>query len=194
MAAGAAPFKTAPADRRRALRPLLEGLHAGHGQGRLRRSRQGPAEEPLHGRHQRRRHAHQPRLRSAVLDRRPEDRARHVLRPRFGRHGRRQQELDQDHRRGHRQLRAGLLRLRLEEGRRGHHLAPAVRPEADPLQLPDQPGQLRRLPPVLLPGAVRHAEGRPARRHLPAQQPVRAGRGLGPRCRARCRSRSSTRS
>ena len=38
-----------------------------------------------------------------------------VLRPRRRRHGRRQQELDQDHRRGDRQLRAGLLRLRLEE-------------------------------------------------------------------------------
>ena len=30
-----------------------------------------------------------------------------------------------------------------------HHFAPALRPPADPLQLPDHPGELRRLPPVL---------------------------------------------
>ncbi len=54
-------------------------------------------------------------------------RPRRVLRPGLGRHGGRQQELDQDHRRGDRQLRPGLLRLRLEEGRRGHDLAPALR-------------------------------------------------------------------
>ncbi|MCK7575969.1 MAG: hypothetical protein MZV65_08775 [Chromatiales bacterium] len=64
--------------------------------------------------------------------RRRRDRAR-VLRPRRRRHGRRQQELDQDHRRGDRQLRPGLLRLRLQEVRRDHRLAPALRPEADPL-------------------------------------------------------------
>ena len=38
----------------------------------------------------------------------------------------------------HRQLRPGLLRLRLQEGRRHHHLPPALRPQADPLGLPDQ--------------------------------------------------------
>ena len=43
-----------------------------------------------------------------------------VLRPRRRRHGRRQQELDQDHRPGNRPLRAGLLRLRLEEVGRDH--------------------------------------------------------------------------
>ena len=48
----------------------------------------------------------------------------------------------------HRQLRAGLFRLRLEEVRRDDRLAPALRPAADPLQLPDLEGQLRRLPPV----------------------------------------------
>ena len=40
---------------------------------------------------------------------------------------------------------------------RGDHLPPALRPEAHPLHLPDQPGQLRGLPPVQLPGAA----GRP---------------------------------
>ena len=52
---------------------------------------------------------------------------RPLLGPRIRRHGRRQQELDQDHRRGDRQLRPGLLRLRLEEGRRGHGLPPPFR-------------------------------------------------------------------
>ena len=51
-----------------------------------------------------------------------------VLRPGRGRHRRRQQELHQDHRRGDRQLRPGLLRLRLQEVRRDHHLPPALRP------------------------------------------------------------------
>ena len=44
------------------------------------------------------------------------------------RHRRRQQELGEDHRRRHdRQLCPGLLRLRLEEGRCDHGLAPALR-------------------------------------------------------------------
>ena len=47
----------------------------------------------------------------------------------------RQQELDQDHRRGDRQLRPGLLCLRLQEGRRGHHLPPPLRARSDPLVL-----------------------------------------------------------
>jgi pyruvate-ferredoxin/flavodoxin oxidoreductase len=57
----------------------------------------------------------------------------HVLRPRRRRHRGREQELHQDHRRGDRLPRAGLLRLRLEEVRRDHHLAPALRPQPDPL-------------------------------------------------------------
>jgi pyruvate-ferredoxin/flavodoxin oxidoreductase len=56
------------------------------------------AEEPLHHRHRRRREPHQPELRSGVLDRRSEDRARAVLRAGLRRHRGRQQELDQDHR------------------------------------------------------------------------------------------------
>ena len=43
--------------RRRALRPLLEGIHAGPRQGGLREPRRGGAEEPLHRRHRRRRDA-----------------------------------------------------------------------------------------------------------------------------------------
>ena len=84
-------------------------------------------EEPLHRRHQGRRHPHQPGLRSRLLHRSPRHRARAVLRPGRGWHGRRQQELDQDHRRRDRQLRPRLLRLRLEEVRLDDHLAPALR-------------------------------------------------------------------
>ena len=62
-----------------------------------------------------------------------------------------------------------------------HHLAPALRSQADPLHLPDQQGQLRRLPPVLLPRALRHAAGSAEPGAIvPAEQPLRPGRGLGP--------------
>ena len=60
--------------------------------------------------------------------------------------------------------------------------------------LSDHAGQLRRLPPVQLPGAVRRAEVRRARRDLPAEQPVRPGRGLGPPAALGAGGRSSTRS
>jgi pyruvate-ferredoxin/flavodoxin oxidoreductase len=53
-----------------------------------------------------------------------------VLRPGRRRHGRGQQEQHQDHRRGPRGARPGLLRLRLQEVRRADRLAPALRPAA----------------------------------------------------------------
>ncbi len=166
---------------RRALRPGLQGIHAGHGQGASSTScrRPRPKNHFTVGIKDDVTHTsldYDPEL----LHRSPRHGARPVLRPGRGRHRGRQQELHQDHRRGDRQLRPGLLRLRLEEVRRHHHLAPALRPQADPLQLPDRQGQLRGLPPVLLPGTHRRAEGRRARRHLPAEQPLRPGRGLGP--------------
>ena len=67
-------------------------------------------------------------------------------------------------------------------------------PQAAALQLPDHQGQFRGLPPVLVPGADRHAEGGRAGRHVPAEQPLRAGRSLGPPAAHRCSGRSSTRS
>ena len=85
------------------------------------------AQEPLHRRHRRRRDAHLAAGRPRVRHRARRRGAGRVLRPRRRRHRRRQQELDQDHRRGDRQLRPGLLRLRLEEVGRGHDLAPALR-------------------------------------------------------------------
>ena len=48
------------------------------------------------------------------------------------RHRRREQELHQDHRRPHRQVRAGLLPVRLEEDRRRDHQPPALRRYAHP--------------------------------------------------------------
>ena len=151
------------------------------------------AEKPLHGRHRRRRHPHQPRLRSRLLDRRSEDGPLPVLRPGRGRHRRRQQELHQDHRRRDRELRPGLLRLRLEEVRLHHHLPPALRSQADPLHLPDQPRQLRRLPPVHLPREARRAEECRHRAPPSCSTARTAATRSGTSCRARCRSRSSRR-
>jgi len=59
-----------------------------------------------------------------------------VLRPRVRRHGGRQQELDQDHRRGDRAARAGLLRLRLQEVGSHDRFPPPLRPPPHPLALP----------------------------------------------------------
>ena len=77
--------------------------------------------QPLHRRHRRRRDPHCRCPVDDALDIEPDDVVRAVF---FGlgrrRHGRREQELDQDHRRGDGQLRAGLLRLRLEEVGRDH--------------------------------------------------------------------------
>ena len=63
-------------------------------------------------------------------------------------------------------LRPGLLRLRLEEGGRDDHLAPALRPAADPLAVPDPARELRRLPPVPVPrrATTCSTTPRPARR------------------------------
>ena len=86
------------------------------------------AEESLHRRHQRRRHAHKSRSRSGIFGRARRRRARAFLRPRLGRHRRREQGLDQNHRREHGQFRARLLRLRFEEIGRDDDLASALRP------------------------------------------------------------------
>ena len=168
----------------------------GDGQGGLRRARRrARPQQPLHRRHRRRRHAHEPRLRPGVRHRAATTCARRVLRPRRRRHGRRQQELDQDHRRGDRQLRPGLLRLRLEEVGRDDRLAPALRPAADPLALPrSRRRQLRRLPPVRVPRADRRARARRAGRASSCSTARTARTRSGTSCRARCRSRSSRRS
>ena len=53
-----------------------------------------------------------------------------VLGPGRRRHRRREQELHQDHRRPHRQVRAGVLPVRLQEDRRRDHQPPALRRQA----------------------------------------------------------------
>ena len=77
-------------------------------------------------------------------------------------------------------LRAGLLRLRLQEVGLGDRVAPAVRARADPLHLPHRRRRLRRLPPVRSARDDEGARPRPSGRHLPAQQPLRTRPGVGP--------------
>jgi len=70
------------ARRRRSLRFIVEGIHAGDGARGLRRTGEARAEEPFHRRHHRRRDAHQPRLRRCVRRGGSAGGARGVLRPR----------------------------------------------------------------------------------------------------------------
>jgi pyruvate-ferredoxin/flavodoxin oxidoreductase len=115
---------------------------------------------------------HQPRLRPD-FDIEPADVGPlRVLRAGLRRHRRRQQEQHQDHRRGDRQLRPGLLRLRLEEVRRGDRLAPALRPEPIRSHLPDPQANFVACHQFDLPDKLRRAGRRAPGRHLPAQQPV----------------------
>ena len=91
------------AGHRRPLRPVVEGVHAGDGQGVFDELARAEPETSLHRRHRRRRDAHRASTYDPRFDIEPPDTvARGVLRPRRRRHGRRQQELDQDHRRGDR--------------------------------------------------------------------------------------------
>jgi pyruvate-ferredoxin/flavodoxin oxidoreductase len=85
--------------------------------------------------HRHRRRRHQPlaaRGQGLPEHRCPRHHRVQVLGPRRRRHRRREQELHQDHRRPHRQVRPGLLPVRLEEDRRRHDLAPALRRQAHP--------------------------------------------------------------
>ena len=83
----------------------------------------------------------------------------HVLRLGRRRHGGRQQELDQDHRQGHRLLRPGLFRLRLEEVRLDDRFRTcASAPQPIRSTLSDRAGRVRGLPLLPLPRAVRHAQ------------------------------------
>ncbi len=142
---GLAGRATRRRDHRRPVRPARQGVHAVHGQGAS--STSWPSDDPkppVHGGHRRRRHP-------PVAPGRPDlPASRPTTCPAvfFGlgsrRHRRGEQELDQDHRRGHRRPRPGLLRLRLEEVRLDDRLAPAVRARADPLDLPGRAGRLRR--------------------------------------------------
>ncbi len=81
-----------------------------------------------------------------------------VLGSRRRRHRRREQELHQDHRRPHRQVRPGLLPVRLQEDRRRHHQPPALRRQAHQEPVLHQQGRLRGLP-----RSVLHHQGLPDR-------------------------------
>ena len=139
-----------PGADRRPLRPLLQGRHPDPDQGRLRQPRRQA----------------KPRTRFTVgieddvthlslklgepIDSTPEGTVSlQVLGARLRRHRRRQQGRHQDHRRRDADVRAGLLRLRLQEVGRHHHLAPALRQEADPELL------LRDLRPTTWPATTR---------------------------------------
>ena len=178
--------------RRRPLRPLVEGVHARDGRGRVRRAGGRAAAAAVHDRHQGRRLGDEPRLRRDARHRAARDGARDLLRPRLGRDGRCEQEHDQDPR-GRGPACAGLLRLRLEEVGLANGLASALRPAADPRCLPRAAGGLRRLPPVRAARAGRRARCRGGRRDVAAQLPAPGGRRCGRRSRAQCRSRSSPR-
>ena len=84
-------------DHRWPVRARVEGVHAGDGQGGVRRTGRRAAQAPVHGRHHRRRHQPQSRGRRA-LPRQHATQVGRVLRARQRRHGRRQQGLGQDHR------------------------------------------------------------------------------------------------
>ena len=77
-------------------------------------------------------------------------------------------------------LRAGLFRVRLEEVRRDDGVAPAVRAAADSVHVSHPRSAVRRVPPVRVPRSRGRAVGGRAGRGLPAEQPVRPRRGLGP--------------
>ena len=117
---------------RRSLRVVVEGVHAGHGRRRLRGAQCAAATTPVHGRHPRRRLGNEPRLRRGARHRAVRHRARDLLRPGLRRDCRCEQEHDQDPRRRGGNVRAGLLRLRLEEVRVANRLAPPLRAAADP--------------------------------------------------------------
>ena len=164
LAARTRPVHVVPAGHRRPVRTLLQGIHAGDGQGGLRRTEESRPEESLHRRHQRRRVAHEPRRTMPAFTTERDD----VVRALFyglgadgtvGANKNSIKIIGEDTA----ELCPGLLRLRLEEIRLDDDLASAVRPAPDPLDLPHRPGEFRRLPPVVLPREVRHAESRRSR-------------------------------
>ncbi len=76
-------------------------------------------------------------------------------------------------------LRAGLLRLRLEEVGLDDHVASALRAQSDPLHLPDHPRQLRGLPQLQLPREDGRARSSDAGRGLSAELALLGRGGLG---------------
>ena len=175
---------------RRALRPVVEGLHPAMAKAVFDELRTSRAEERLHRRHRRRRVAAPASPYDPLFDiEPPTTRTRRLLRPRRRRHGRRQQEQREDHRRGRRAAtrRATSSTTRTSPGAQTiSHLRFGPRPirapylieqanfvachQFDFLERVDVLGRRRRAPRSC--STVRYG----------------AGRGVGPRCRARCSS------
>ena len=95
-------------------------------------------------------------------------------------HGGRHQEHRQDPGREYRPACAGLLRVRLEEGRRRDGLAPPLWSQADSGALADRAGGVRGLPPVRVPRPLRRARDCRTWRHPAAQRAVSRQPGVGP--------------
>jgi pyruvate-ferredoxin/flavodoxin oxidoreductase len=118
-----------------------------------------PSEEALHYRHRRRRHEPLPQG-QRESGRHPEGHPfLQVLGSWLRRNRRREQEHHQDHRRPYRSLCAGLLRLRLQEVRRRHHLASSLWQETDKVHLFCQQRGFRRLPQPVVHHQVRYGRG-----------------------------------
>ena len=178
-AAGRLAIRRAAAPGRRPVRAVVERVHARDDQGHLRQHREGQTQAPLHRRHRRRRDAPVAAVGSVVQDRVRRCVGVPVLRARRGRHRRGQQELDQDRRPGNRALRAGVLRLRLEEIGRDHRLASAHEQAADPIRVPGEPRRLRRLSSVRIRRQDRRPRARGAGRRVSVERAVPRGRGVG---------------
>ena len=151
------------------------------------------AEKSLHRRHRRRRHAHQSRGRPRLLD---VERRRHsavpVLWP-----GRRTAPSAPTRTRSRSSARKPTIYAQgyfvYDSKKSGSVTISHLRFGPEPIHAPYliEPAELRRLPPVRLPRAVRHARRRASRGDLSAEQPVRAADESGTTCRARCSSASS---
>ena len=182
----------APADhRRRSLWLVQQGIHAGDGGRHLRRAGEAEPASAVHGRNQRRRHPPESRLRPVPRSGGSPDAPRGVLRPRLGWNRRREQELREDHRRHREHVRAGLLRLRLQEVGVADGLAPTVRAEPDRGAVPGQRCRVHRRPPLVDPRTGGRAGVRPPGHDPAGQHPLRADATPSSTCRCRCSSGSS---
>ena len=140
---------------------------------------EGP-EPAIHRRHLRRRDSHQPSVRSGFVGRTGRRGPGCAVRSGERWDGRSQQGVGQDHRRKHAPLRAGILRIRLEEIRVPDDLPPPVRSTPDHLDLLDrsQSGHVRRLPSVSVARRCRCSRACRPRVKAAHQLPVHGRRGL----------------
>ncbi len=181
--------------RRRPLRPVVEGIHAGDGQGGLRRAGAGPAEESLHRRHHRRRDAHRRSPATPTFDIEPDDVVRAVF---YG--------LGADGTVGANKNSIKIIGEETDHYAQGYFVYDSKKSGAITIS------HLRFGPrPIRSPYLIRRPTSSPAtssssstsidvlehaarRRGLPAERALRRRTRSGTSCRARCRSRSSRRS